>query len=132
MSDQVVAESGTARSTENRRGTTTIARRVFEKVAAQVAGEVSAAGGTSGGFLGIGTRRDLDAKPEVDVTLTGDGAVVSVRCGVRYPASLRATTDEVRQNVTTRLQELTGVNVDRVDIQVAWLSRTQSPGPRPR
>ena len=52
------------------RGQTVLAARVIEKIAAQVASDESSAGGSSGGFLGIGTRADLSARPKASVELS--------------------------------------------------------------
>ncbi|MGY4720234.1 Asp23/Gls24 family envelope stress response protein [Naumannella huperziae] len=108
------------------RGRLRIDRRVVEKIASQAASEVSAAGGTSGGFLGIGARRDFDARPKVSVDLRGDSATIAVTCGVAYPAPLRETTDAVRAHVHDQVERQVGITVDRVDIDVAWLSRADT------
>ena len=59
------------------------------------------------------------ARVQADV----DGGVVSVRAqmAVRWPAPVRAVTRQVRANVTERVQNLTGLRVDRVDIDVTTL-----------
>lgn len=104
------------------RGRLVMASRVVEKIAAQAASEVSVAGGRSGGVLGIGARTDLSARPQVEVQLSGGVATIAVRVGVAYPMSLREATAEVRSHVVRRVETLTGVEVRRVDIDVAWLT----------
>lgn len=104
-----------------RRGRLVLAKQVVEKIAGQVAGEISAAGGRSGGFLGIGAHTDLSARPKVDVELTGRTATLAIEMAVAYPISIRQATDRVRERLTQRVGQLTGVEVTRVDITVVAL-----------
>ncbi|MET4136684.1 Asp23/Gls24 family envelope stress response protein [Pseudarthrobacter sp. PvP090] len=118
------AETGT-------RGQTFLAARVIEKIAGQVASDESSAGGSSGGFLGIGTRADLSARPKASVELTGNIATLRVEVGMLYPVPLRQATEELRRRIATRVTELTGVDVRQVDIRIAWLTTgTDSNGRR--
>ena len=104
------------------RGQTFLAARVIEKIAGQVASDESSAGGSSGGFLGIGTRADLSARPKASVELTGNIATLRVEVGMLYPVPLRQATEELRRRIATRVTELTGVDVRQVDIRIAWLT----------
>ena len=103
------------------RGRTVIDQRVVEKIASQAAAEVSAAGGQTGGLLGIGTKIDLDARPSASVQLAGRTATVAVKVGVAYPSPLRAVSRDIRRHLITRVGQLTGVEVQRVDVEIAWL-----------
>jgi uncharacterized alkaline shock family protein YloU len=103
------------------RGSTSMSKKVLEKIASQVAQDETQAGGTSGGFLGIGTRADLTARPDADVELAGNIASLKVTVGLPYPLPLRRATDQLRQRIAERVTELTGVQVRQVDITVAWL-----------
>lgn len=117
-----VAPPAPVDGTERRqRGRLVLAKQVVEKIAGQVASEVSAAGGRSGGFLGIGTHTDLSARPKVDVELAGRTAALAIEIAVAYPVSIRQATDRVRDQVTHRVGQLTGVEVTRVDITVVAL-----------
>ena len=104
------------------RGQTVLATRVIEKIAAQVASDESSAGGSSGGFLGIGTRADLSARPKASVELSGNIATLSVEVGMLYPVPLRQSTEALRNRIATRVTELTGVDVRQVDIRISWLA----------
>lgn len=104
------------------RGQTVVAARVIEKIAGQVASDESSAGGSSGGFLGIGSRADLSARPKASVELTGNIATLRVEVGMLYPVPLRQATEELRRRITTRVTELTGVDVRQVDIRISWLT----------
>lgn len=104
------------------RGQTVLAARVIEKIAAQVASDESSAGGTSGGFLGIGTRTDLSARPKASVELSGNIATLSVEVGMLYPVPLRQATEALRRRIMARVTELTGVDVRQVDIRISWLT----------
>ena len=104
---------------------------MIEKIAGQVASDESSAGGSSGGFLGIGTRADLSARPKASVELTGNIATLRVEVGMLYPVPLRQATEELRRRIATRVTELTGVDVRQVDIRIAWLTTgTDSNGRR--
>ena len=104
------------------RGQTVLAARVIEKIAGQVASDESSAGGSSGGFLGIGTRADLAARPKASVELAGNIATLRVEVGMLYPVPLRQATEELRRRIATRVTELTGVDVRQVDIRISWLT----------
>ena len=97
--------------------------KVIEKIAGQAASEVASAGGSSGGFLGIGSRTDLSARPKVEVELSGGTASVDLAITVAYPTPIRKVTGQVRQHLIDRVGELTGVEVTRVDITVSALHR---------
>ena len=113
------------------RGSTSMSRKVLQKIASQVARDETEAGGSSGGFLGIGSRADFSARPDATVELAGNIASLQVTVGLPYPVPLRRATDELRQRIAGRVTELTGVQVRQVDITVAWLRpRSASPGRR--
>lgn len=109
------------RVTDPTRGRLEIAERAVVKVARQVANEVAGVGGHSGGVLGIGGQADLSARPEVDVQLSGRTATMRVTVGLAYPAPLRQMTERIREHIMARVPTLTGIDVHRVDIEVAWL-----------
>jgi len=111
------------RTDPSQRGRLTLAAQVLEKIAGQAAGDIAATGGTSGGVLGVGAKQDLSARPRVAVRLVGQTAEVDLDLGMTYPTPLRSATDFVREHVTRRVLELTGVRVTRVDIRVLWLKR---------
>ena len=118
----LAAPSPPADGAERRqRGRLVLAKQVVEKIAGQVASEVSATGGRSGGFLGVGAHTDLSARPKVDVELAGRTATLALGIAVAYPVSIRQATDHVRAQVTQRVGQLTGVEVTRVDITVVAL-----------
>ncbi|MGW9405036.1 Asp23/Gls24 family envelope stress response protein [Arthrobacter sp. NPDC055585] len=103
------------------RGSTSMSRKVLEKIASQVARDETEAGGSSGGFLGLGSRADFSARPEASVELAGNIASLRVTVGLPYPVPLRQATHELRERIAGRVTELTGVQVRQVDITVAWL-----------
>ena len=86
----------------------------------------SSAGGSSGGFLGIGSHTDLSARPKVDVELSGGTASVDLAITVAYPTPIRKVTEQVRQHLIDRVGELT--EVTRVDITVSAFHREDNPG----
>lgn len=108
-------------ATVDTRGKLVIAEKVIAKVASQAATELSAVGSGAGGFLGVGARSDFDARPKVDVELSGRIATLTLDIGVRYPTPLREATARVRRHVSDRVRLLTGVEVRQVDIEISWL-----------
>lgn len=112
------------------RGETTMAAQVIEKIAAQVALDETLAGGSSGGFLGLGGRTDLGAKPKTSVEVTGNFASLKVEVALPYPTPLREASNQLRQRLMARVQELTGLEVKQVDVSIAWLSSSSGSGKR--
>ncbi len=116
------AAAETGRVEPRRRGRLVLAEKVVEKIAGQAANEVSGASGRSGGLLSIGSDADPAARPRVEVDLSAESADLSIKIGIAYPGSIRAATQQVREHVTRRVEELTGVDVRRVDIEVTFLT----------
>ena len=113
------------------RGQTVIADKVFEKIAGQAASEVATSRGRTGGVLGIGSDANAAARPKVDVDLSADSVDLDLAVGIAYPGSIRTAAQQIRQRVSDRVHELTGVPVHRVDIDVTFLTtptRSTSPG----
>lgn len=92
---------------ETDRGTLTITDRTVERIAARALAEVS----------GVDSGRPA----KVSVSQSGD-AVLDVRLSISYPLSVSRTTSSARSHVTSRVEELTGVVVSRVDITVVSLT----------
>lgn len=114
------------------RGHTVLAGKVIEKIASQVARDESSAGGSAGGFMGMGAHADLSAMPKASVQLTGNIASLSVEVGLPYPAPLRQGTEVLRERIKSRVNELTGIEVRQVDIRISWLTTATEPSGRRR
>jgi uncharacterized alkaline shock family protein YloU len=108
------------------RGVTVIADQVFEKIARQAAGEVSTSRSRSGGVLGFGSGGG--SRPKVDVELSADSVDLDLAVSIAYPGSIRAAAQRIRENVSSRVQDLTGVPVHRVDLDVTYLTVVDSAG----
>jgi uncharacterized alkaline shock family protein YloU len=106
-----------------KRGRTTIAARVVEKIAAHAVDEIEPAGGVARRLLGmpIGTE---DGRGEAQATarIDGDIAILAVRMSIEYPAPIRRTADAARDRVVARVGELTRLQVKHVDIDIAKLT----------
>lgn len=116
------AQGSAGRLEPAQRGRTRIADRVVEKIAARAVAEVDNATGVARKVLGVrlgSAGPDSSANVSADV----DGGVVAVKAvmSVRWPAPVRTVTRQVRTNVTDRVQNLTGLRVQYVDIEVATL-----------
>lgn len=103
-----------------------IEKRAVERIVSQVASESEQTGGSSGGLLGLGQSSDLTARPSASVELVGQSADVSVDVTVAYPIPIRQVTNRLRERIRTRVHELTGIDVNRVDVTVTALHRATS------
>lgn len=108
------------------RGTTTLATRVVEKIAAAAAREVPHCLGAHVRIAGIDTGRTA---VKADAIVDGRLAGIDLAVAIRYPLPLVAATREVRRHVRDRVSALCGVTVDHVDLTVTELVRTPAPGP---
>ncbi|MDQ6649620.1 MAG: alkaline shock response membrane anchor protein AmaP [Actinomycetota bacterium] len=107
------------------RGTTTVRDTVVAKLAAVVVTEVDRASGAPRTMFGqaLGAAKD-DAAPRTSATVDGQTARVKLSMAVRYPSSVVDVCATVRREVMTRVQELTGLTVAQVDIDVPALVTT--------
>lgn len=102
------------------RGRTEIADRVLERIAAQALHEVDRAGGVARRVLGVPLGRERG--PQVRAHVDGRLATLQMTVSVTYPEPVRQVTRRLREHVTTRVGELTGLTVRQVDIDVATLT----------
>lgn len=103
------------------RGTTEVPAKVVGRIAEQAASEVPGIGAAAGGVLGIGARRDFDARPTVTCELYGRTAVLHLDVGLGFPTPLGPALQYLREHVSTRVESLTGLQVGRLDVDVSWL-----------
>jgi uncharacterized alkaline shock family protein YloU len=101
------------------RGSTEIGDRVVERIAAMAVAEVDDAHGPARRLLGL--QVPGVAAPKVTVQIDGYLATVRLAMSVRYPAPIRQVTRRVREHVTARVGELTGLDVRHVDIDIPTL-----------
>jgi uncharacterized alkaline shock family protein YloU len=101
------------------RGSTEIGDRVVERIASMAVAEVDDARGPAPRLLGL--RIPGVAAPKVTVQIDGHLATVRLAMSVRYPAPIRQVTRRVREHVTARVGELTGLDVRHVDIDIPSL-----------
>jgi uncharacterized alkaline shock family protein YloU len=102
------------------RGWTEIAARVPERIAGRTIAEADEASGVSRRVLGvpIGRRR---AAPRVQARIDGNLVILRVTVSVVYPAPVRQVAGRLRERVTARITELTGLRVGQVDVDVTAL-----------
>ncbi|WP_410875861.1 Asp23/Gls24 family envelope stress response protein [Nocardia sp. A7] len=84
-------------------GTTTIDERVVRRIAARAATEVA------------GVEPDV----QVSAQVVGVSATLRVRLPIRYPLPVARVTKECRAHLIARTEELTGMAVPQVDIEVS-------------
>jgi uncharacterized alkaline shock family protein YloU len=118
-------------------GTITISSRVVAKLAARAVVEVPDAGAAAPRVLGrsvvgphaLGVRQtSLTGLPKVTADVDGSRVMLDMAISVRWPASVPAVTTAVRDHVTGRVAELTGLTVTEVAISVTDLA-THLPAP---
>jgi len=100
------------------RGATVIAARVIEKTAAHAAGELDQVYGLSRRMMGVSVGAE---HVRADAQVDGQVASLRLQLGAAFPAPLVTLTRQVRDHVTTKVQQLCGVRVDHIDITVAAL-----------
>lgn len=118
---EVGSTSGQAQD-PRRRGRLVLADKVIEKIASQAVAEMGVVHGRPGGRLGIGSESDHQTRPKVDVDLGRDSADLAIAVGISYPGSIRRTTQQIREHVVQTVEQLSGVTVRRVDIDVTFLA----------
>lgn len=99
-----------------RRGALRIADRVVGKIAAQAAGEVLT--GPSGGDP---TPAGRAPQASVRISARRNTARVRLRIELGYPLDLGGVSGSVRRHVAARVEELTGMRVPAVSVEVVRL-----------
>jgi uncharacterized alkaline shock family protein YloU len=115
------------------RGTTHIADKVVERIAARAVSEIDGATGAPRVILGqtLGsTTEKTSARASAQVD--GDTVMIDVAMAVQWPSPIREVTSRVRERVAARVGELTGLSVLEVDIDVATLLTDEPRAPRVR
>lgn len=95
------------------RGTLDIAPRVVERIAQGAAARVP-------GVRPVSRRVGAD-RVQADARVLGDAASVHLQVAVGYPSPVRETCRQVRTAVVGEVRRLTGIEVTRLDVQVAEL-----------
>lgn len=114
--------TATPRADPGERGTLTISGSAVERITAHAVTEVDGVGGAASRVLGVAVgSENLDRDAKVDAAITGDSATLAVRLSIGYPQSVRGTTEAARAHIVGRVEELTGLAVERVDITVTAL-----------
>jgi uncharacterized alkaline shock family protein YloU len=110
---------GNGRGDPADRGSLTIADRVVERVAGYAVTQVDRAMAAPRRVLGVNVG---DARPTeraaVDARVHGDVATVEATIAVAWPASVRSVSDAVRQRVRADVEQITGVRVEQIDLDV--------------
>lgn len=113
---------------DDEHGRTTIAESVVAKIASLAAQEVSGVdslgGAISGALAGVvGRVRGSEHKTAgVGVEVGARQAAVDLTMKVRYPFPIHEVAESVRQNVTDRIESMTGLEVVEVNIAVTDLT----------
>ena len=110
-------------------GTTTIADSVVAKIASLAAKEVDGVADLGGGVSNamgsmVGRLRGSDqhSTAGVGVEVGTTQAAVDLVMRVLYPASIHQVANAVRQNVISRIESMTGLEVTEVNINVSDLT----------
>lgn len=108
------------------RGRTIIENAVLEHIAVHAALEVSGVAATGSDLEKLIGRR----LPKADARVAGTRARVQVEVAVTWPHPVATVAAAAREHVTRRLVELTGLQVDAVDVEVARVIHTAQPQQR--
>ncbi|WP_318307635.1 Asp23/Gls24 family envelope stress response protein [Amycolatopsis solani] len=104
------------------RGELVISGHAVGRIAAHAAREIGDVGGAAGRVLGVALGgEDAERSVKVDAEVDGDRVRLATRLSITYPASVARTTEDARAHLRTRVSELTGLDVERVDITVTAL-----------
>jgi uncharacterized alkaline shock family protein YloU len=115
----MAAGSAPAAEPPEARGRTRISDRVLTRIASTAAAEVDEAGRAARRVLGVRLGHDgPGATPRVTGHIDGRLAILHVHLSVAYPAPVRQVTRRVRDHVTSRVHDLTGLDVRQIDIDV--------------
>lgn len=101
------------------RGETRIHDRVVQRLVSASAAEVSGTGGTHRRILGLPVS-GAD-RPVAQAEVNGDVVTAKVSLSMSYPCPVREIAAEVRERVSERVEELTGLRVAEVDVVVEAL-----------
>lgn len=104
------------------RGRTVVADRVVSRVASIATSEVESVVDTRNGWTKL-VRRGL---PHAEAVVAGGTSRITVEVAATWPTPLSALSAKVREHVGTRVAELTGVSVTRVDVTVADVVHVES------
>ncbi|MFF8596986.1 Asp23/Gls24 family envelope stress response protein [Streptomyces sp. NPDC015220] len=114
-------------------GRTVIGERVVEKIAARAVREAGRAGGVAPRVLGVPVGREgMQRASPVTAWVGGDATSLSVTVSLVWPCSVRTTTRRLRDHIIERVESLTGLHVDHVDIDVTQLASAPHPSRRVR
>jgi len=83
------------------------------------------------GHLGV-RETSLEGLPAATAHVDGATAFLGIALSVRYPAPVRRVAADVRERVSTRVEEMTGLTVAEVDITVSALVTDLPRPPRVR
>jgi uncharacterized alkaline shock family protein YloU len=127
----VTPPAGAARPGRNALGTISVSVSVVQKLAARAAAEIPSAGAAAPRVMGRsvttpaalgGRQTSLTALPRASADLDGMTAALDLTISIRWPASVPAVSNAVREHVRDRVSALTGLDVASVSIAVTDLA----------
>lgn len=114
---------------EEGRGTTEISPAVVEKIAGRAAREVEGVSlVTAGGIAArIASLVGNEGRPSATADVGRTTSAIDLTVSIRYPQPILETAERVRSHVKQRVLELTGLEVQEVDITVSQLDAVGPP-----
>lgn len=125
MSD-LATTGGTELPDADQRGSTTIAANAVQHLAEAELGQVPGVVATGSGIGKVVGRQ----YPKVSADVAGSRARLSVDIAVAWPLPLPDVCARVRDTLSTRLTELTGLSIDAVDVTAAKVVQLEAPTTR--
>ena len=121
--DQGVPGSQPVPGDPSERGSLSVADRVVERVAGYAVSQVEAAMAAPRRVLGVNVG---DARPQesahVHARVHGNVATIEAAIAVHWPASVRAVSDAVRDQIREDVARITGVRIEQVDLEIVSMS----------
>lgn len=122
------AVDNTSTAPPESRGATSVPAHVVARIAEQVASEVPHIGSDAGGVLGVGARKNFGSRPSVRCDLYGRTAVLKLDVGIDFPYPIAQALTDLRSHVRGKVEQLTGLEVGRIDVDISWLNPTSRAG----
>lgn len=117
-------KTGAGLAAPGQRGELSIDPKVVEKIAAHAAGEIEEVGGAARRTLNVAVGSDDEAdRARVEAPIDGRTVVMGVQCSIAYPNPVAAVSQRLREHLTSRIGELTDLDVAQSDAADSTIPR---------
>lgn len=115
---------------KNTVGSLKISEEVISKIAETAAVEVDGVAGMSPVQLSLKSviNKYTGSAKSINITLTDDVAVIDVYVLLKYGAKIQSVAEKIQQNVKASIQNMTGITVAKVNVNVAGIVINETQG----